>query len=136
MDGRYFIFVRRVGEGWSDPEIFPVTPGSVERFLRLLFALAAGAALIPENLIQDFGPKNIDAQRAVRAIYRTLHASKHPLVTALFDQWRLFFSEATDYKEWSERLEAKEEFRAFVRAVGLDPKYTEPAKVFFALHTY
>jgi SAM-dependent methyltransferase len=136
MDGRYFIFVRRVGEGWSDPEVLPVTPGSVERFLRLLFALAAGAALIPENLIQDFGPKNIEAQRAVRAIYRTLHASKHPLVMALFDQWRLFFSEATDYKELSERLEAKEEFRAFVRGVGLDPKYTEPAKVFFALHTY
>ena len=136
MDGRFLIFVRRVGEGWSDPELFPVTPGSVERFLRLLFALAAGAALIPENLIEDFGPKNIEAQRAVRAIYRTLHSSRHPLVTALFEQWRLFFSEATDYKEWSERLEAKEEFRAFVRGVGLDPKYTEPAKVFFALHTY
>lgn len=136
MDGRHFIFVRRVGEGWSDPELLPVTPGSVERFLRLIFALATGAALIPENLVDDFGPKNVDAQRAVRAIYRTLHSSNHPLVKALFEQWRLFFSEATDYKEWSERLEAKEEFRAFVRGVGLDPKYTEPAKVFFALHTY
>ncbi len=135
-DGRYFIFVRRVGEGWAEEEPVPTTQGSVERFLRLLFSLAAGAALIPENLIEDFGPKNIEAQRAVRAIYRTLHSSRHPLVTALFEQWRLFFSEATDYKEWSERLEAKEEFRAFVRGVGLDPKYTEPAKVFFALHTY
>lgn len=136
MDGRYFIFIRRVGEGWSDPELLPVTPGSAERFLRLLFALATGAALIPENLIEDFGPKNIEAQRAVRTIYRSLHSARHPLVEKLFEQWRLFFSEATDYKEWSERLEAKEEFRAFVRGVGLDPKYTEPAKVFFALHTY
>lgn len=136
MDGRYFIFVRRVGEGWSEPEILPVTPGSTERFLRLLFALATGAALIPENLIEDFGPKNIEAQRAVRTIYAALHSARHPLVGKLFDQWRLFFSEATDYKEWSERLEAKEEFRTFVRGVGLDPKYTEPAKVFFALHTY
>ncbi len=136
MDGRFFIFVRRVGEGWSDPEILPVTSGSVERFLRMLFALASGAALIPENLIEDFGPKNIEAQRAVRAIYRTLHSSRHPLVTALFEQWRLFFSEATDYKQWSERLEAKDEFRDFIRGVGLDPKYAEPAKVFFALHTY
>lgn len=136
MDGHYFIFVRRVGEGWAVEEPVPTTPGSAERFLRLLFSLAAGAALIPENLIEDFGPKNIEAQRAVRIIYRTLHSSRHPLVEKLFEQWRLFFSEATDYKEWSERLEAKEEFRAFVRGVGLDPKYTEPAKVFFALHTY
>ena len=136
MDGRYFIFIRRVGDGWSEPEILPVTPGSVERFLRLLFALATGAALIPENLIDDFGPKNIEAQRAVRTIYRALHSAGHPLVDKLFEQWRLFFSEATDYKEWSGRLESKEEFRAFVRRVGLDPKYTEPAKVFFALHTY
>ncbi|MCI0407778.1 MAG: SAM-dependent DNA methyltransferase, partial [Acidobacteria bacterium] len=136
MDGRFFIFIRRVGEGWSEPEVLPVTPGSVERFLRLLFALASGAALIPENLIQDFGPKNIEAQRAVQSIYRTLLGSKHPLVEKLFEQWRLFFSEATDYREWSERLEAKEEFRAFVRGVGLDPKHVEPAQLFFALHTY
>lgn len=44
MDGRHFIFIRRVGEGWSEPEIAPVAPGSAERFLRLLFALATGAA--------------------------------------------------------------------------------------------
>ncbi|MBI3392248.1 MAG: N-6 DNA methylase, partial [Nitrospirae bacterium] len=135
-DGFFFIFVRRVGEGWSVDEPAPVNPASTERFLRLLFSLSAGAALVPENLVEDFGPKTLRAQRAVRALYTALHASKHPLVVKLFEQWRLFFSEATDYKEWAERIESKEEFRTFVKGMGLDPKYAEAPKVFFALHTY
>jgi methylase of polypeptide subunit release factors len=135
-DGFFFIFVRRVGEGWSVDDPAPVNPASTERFLRLLFSLSAGAALVPENLVEDFGPKTIRAQRAVRALYTALHASKHPLVLKLFEQWRLFFSEATDYKEWAERIESKEEFRSFVKGMGLDPKYAEAPKVFFALHTY
>ncbi|MBP7726414.1 MAG: N-6 DNA methylase [Candidatus Bipolaricaulis sp.] len=135
-DGFFFIFVRRVGEGWSVDDPAPVNPASTERFLRLLFSLSAGAALVPENLVEDFGPKTLRAQRAVRALYTALHASKHPLVLKLFEQWRLFFSEATDYKEWAERIESKKEFRSFVKGMGLDPKYAEAPKVFFALHTY
>lgn len=135
-DGHFFIFVRRVGEGWSVDDPAPVNPASVEHFLRLLFALSVGAALVPENLVEDFGPRTLRAQRAVRSIYATLHSSKNPLVGKLFHQWRLFFSEATDYKEWAERIESKEEFRIFVKGMGLDPKYAEAPKVFFALHTY
>ena len=135
-DGFFLIFVRRVGEGWSVDVPVPVNPGSTETFLRLLFSLSTGAALVPENLVTDFGPKTIQAQRAVRALYTALHSSKHPLVAKLFEQWRLFFSEATDYSEWSESIENKDEFRSFVRGMGLDPKYAEAAKVFFALHTY
>lgn len=135
-DGFYFIFVRRVGEGWSVDEPASVNPASTERFLRLLFSLSAGAALVSENLVEDFGPRTIRAQRAVRALYTALHGSKHPLVAKLFEQWRNFFSEATDYKEWAERIESKEEFRIFVKGMGLDPKYAEAPKVFFALHTY
>jgi len=135
-DGCYYIFVRRVGEGWSVDDPVPVNSASTGRFLRLLFALSVGAALVPENLVEDFGPKTLRAQRAVRALYAALHRSKHPLVVKLFEQWRLFFSEATDYKEWAARIERKEEFRTFVKGMGLDPKYAEAPKVFFALHTY
>lgn len=135
-DGFYFLFVRRVGEGWSVDDPAPVSPASTERFLRLLFSLSAGAALVPENLVIDFGPRTLRAQRAVRALYTALHSSKHPLVVKLFEQWRLFFSEATDYKEWAERIESKEEFRSFVKGMGLDPRYAEAPKVFYALHTY
>lgn len=135
-DGFYFIFVRRVGEGWSVDDPIPVNTPSTERFLRLLYSLSAGAALVPENLVEDFGPRTLRAQRAVRALYTALHSSKHPLVLKLFEQWGLFFSEATDYREWAQRIEAKEEFRTFVKGMGLDPRYAEAPRVFFALHTY
>jgi len=135
-DGFHYIFVRRVGEGWSDPDLMPVNAASTELFLRLLFSLSHGVALVPENLVEDFGPKTLRAQRAVRALYTALHSSKHPLVLKLFEQWRLFFSEATDYKEWAESIESKAEFRTFVKGMGLDPQYAEAPKVFFALHTY
>lgn len=135
-DGHFLLFVRRVGEGWSVDDPAPVHAASVEHFLRLLFSLSVGAALVPENLVEDFGPKTLRAQRAVRSIYARLHSSRNPLVGKLFEQWRLFFSEATDYKEWAERIESKEEFRSFVKGMGLDPKYAEAPKVFFSLHTY
>jgi len=136
LDGFFFIFVRRVGEGWAVDEPLPVNAASTERFLRLLFSLSGGAALVPENLVEDFGPRTIRAQRAVRALYTALHSSRHRLVEKLFEQWRQFFSEATDYKEWAERIESKDEFRTFVKGMGLDPRYAEAPKVFFALHTY
>ncbi|MEW5933765.1 MAG: N-6 DNA methylase, partial [Bacillota bacterium] len=135
-DGLHFIFVRRVGEGWSVDEPLPVNEGSVHLFLRLLFSLAAGAALVPENLLADFGPRTDAAKRSVRALYRALRRSEDRLVRKLFEQWRVFFGEATDYREWATRLEGKEEFRSFVRGMGLDPADAEPSYVLFSIHTY
>ncbi|HHW40560.1 MAG TPA: N-6 DNA methylase [Syntrophomonadaceae bacterium] len=136
LDGFHFIFVRRVGDGWSVDDPVPVTPASTARFLRLLFSLSTGAALVPENLIEDFGPLTWRAQRSVKAFYRAIHSSRHPLVAKLYEQWKLFYSEVTDYREWSARIDSKNEFRSFVRGMDLDPEYTEPPKIFFAIHTY
>lgn len=137
-DGFFFIFVRRVGEGWSVDDPLPVNAASAERFLRLLYSLSTGAALVPENLVNDFGPQNIRAQRAVRALYTAMRGTKHPLVSKLFEQWRLFFSEATDYKEWAETIESKPEFRKFVGSLWTKEqiKHLDAARVFFVLHTY
>jgi len=137
-DGLHLIFVRRVGEGWSEDEAMPVNTPSVELLLRLLFSLAVGAALIPENLVEDFGPRHLRAKTAVRAIYRGLSSTKSPLVPRLFEQWRTFFSEATDYREWAERIESKPEFREFVGSLWTkeEIRHLDPAQVFFVLHTY
>ena len=72
----------------------------------------------------------------MRALYTALHRSKIPLVDKLYEQWRLFFSEATDFREWAVRLNRKKEFHSFVKGMGLDPRYSEAPRVFFALHTY
>jgi methylase of polypeptide subunit release factors len=137
-DGLFFVFVRRVGEGWAVDDPIQVNAPSTERFLRLLFALATGAALVPENLVNDFGPKHMRTQQAVRAIYRAFVSSKEPLVQKLFEQWRKFFSEATDYKEWSESIESKPEFRSFVKSLWTaeEIRHLDAASVFFVLHTY
>ncbi len=137
-DGFRYIFVRRVGEGWSVDDPIPVNAPSTERFLRLLFSLSTGAALVPENLVEDFGPKHRRTQTAVRAIYRGLMTSKSPLVGKLFEQWRIFFAEATDYKEWSESIESKPEFRAFVKSLWTaeEIRHLDAARVFFVLHTF
>jgi len=92
---------------------------------RVAESLAPGAALIPENLIKNFGPETMCAWRAVGAFYQALHRHTsrekgNPLVVKLFEQWRVFFGE-TD--EWSARIESKKEFRKFVAGMKLDPKY-------------
>jgi SAM-dependent methyltransferase len=140
-DGFHFIFMRRFGESWAVDEPERVSAVTTEKFLRLLFSLSTGKALIPENLIEDFGPSSLRARRAVKALYQALHANLErtagkELVGRLFEQWKTFFAEATEYTEWSARIEAKEEFRSFVSGMGLDPQYVEASKVFFALHTY
>ena len=135
-DGFFYIFVRQVGEGWSVDDPTPVNSASTELFLRLLFSLCTGAALVPENLVEDFGPRTLRAQRAVRALYQALESGKDPLVGKLFEQWKMFYSEATDYANWAEHIESKDEFRSFIRGVGIDAKKADAATVFYALHTY
>lgn len=71
-DGFHFLFVRRVGEGWSVDDPVPVNRASTEHFLRLLFSLSAGAALVPENLLEDFGPRTL---RGSKSSSSTLHCS-------------------------------------------------------------
>lgn len=135
-DGFFYIFVRQVGEGWSVDDPMPVNAASTGLFLRLLFSLCTGAALVSENLVEDFGPRTLRAQRAVRALYQTLESSKDRLVGKLFEQWKLFYSEATDYTNWAESIESKEEFRTFVRGMGIDARKADAATIFYALHTY
>jgi methylase of polypeptide subunit release factors len=137
-DGYFVIIVRRVGEGWAEDDPVAVNAATAGMLLRLLFSLAVGAALVPENLVEDFGPKHVRARHAVRALYRAQSTSKHPLVAKLFEQWREFFSEATDYKEWAERIKSKVEFRSFVASIWTkeEIKHLDAARVFFVLHTY
>ncbi|MBZ5529706.1 MAG: SAM-dependent DNA methyltransferase, partial [Acidobacteriia bacterium] len=67
-DGHYFIFIRHVDEDWLKEQPVPVNRHTTARFLKLLFSLVSGKALIPKNLIDDFGSQNqITPQRITRA---------------------------------------------------------------------
>lgn len=140
IDGCYFIYVRKVEGHWTDPEVEPVNEQSVARFLRLLVSLTSGKALLPENLLQDFGSNTIYAQRIASSLYqglsRTLDDGHVDLVDKLFEQWQTFFGEVTGYEEGSHPLRNRPELRQFARGMGLDVRTVDPSRLFFTVHTY
>lgn len=136
VDGRFFIFVRYVDGDWRIEQPVPVNPQSTARFLKLLFSLISGKALIPKNLIDDFGSQNIAAQRITRALNNAMAGELPPLVQTLFRQWSTFFGEVSGYEEGSARLRDKPELRIFARGMGIDPGRADPLRLFFSVHTY
>jgi len=140
IDGYYFIYVRKVEGHWTDPEIEPVNEPSVARFLRLLVSLTSGKALLPDNLVQDFGSNTIYAQRIASSLYHRLSATlddgRVDMVDKLFGQWQTFFGEVTGYEEGSSPLRNRPELRQFARGMGLDAGAVDPPRLFFTVHTY
>lgn len=136
FDGYYYIFVRYHAGHFLVEEPLEVTPASTERFLRSLFSLASGRALIPENLVEDFGSQNIYSQRVTRALYNALEGRTSDLTDRLFQQWKMFFSQVAGYDAASGRIEHQQELRAFARGMGLRPDQVDVPRLFFAIHTY
>jgi len=140
LDGHYFIYVRKVEGHWIDPEVELVNEQSVARFLRLLVSLTSGKALLPDNLVQDFGSNTLTAQRIASTLYqslsRVLDATDTGIVGKLFEQWQTFFGEVTGYDEDSRPLRNRPELRRFARGMGLDVRTVDPPRLFFTVHTY
>ncbi|MGQ9468204.1 MAG: DNA methyltransferase, partial [Anaerolineae bacterium] len=139
FDGHYLVFVRRTGDHWTTEGPFPVNADSLERFLTWLAGLASGIALTSENLSRDFSLEQLRTQNILRGLYQALNAAlagQNGLVVSLFEQWRLFFSEAIDYSEafGGRKLEP---LKKWVRRAGLTiADAAEGERFFFALHTY
>lgn len=140
IDGRYFIYVRKVEGHWTDPEVEPVNEYSVARFLRLLVSLTSGKALVPDNLVRDFGSNSLYTQRVASSLYeslsRTLDDGPVGIVDKLFEQWQTFFGEITGYQEGSRPLHNYPELRRFARGMGLEVRTVDPPRLFFTVHTY
>ena len=136
FDGHYFIFVRYHEGHWIVEEPLEVNPASCERFLRSLFSLSSGRALIPENLVEDFGHQNLLSQRATRALYNALEGHTDDLTARLFEQWKLFFGETAGADAATGELKHKKELRAFARGMGLRGSQVDMPRFLFALHTY
>ena len=68
LDGHVMIFARYRGGHWYEEPPLEVNRQSSARLLRSLVSLSSGRALIPENLVEDFGAQNIYSQRVARAL--------------------------------------------------------------------
>jgi len=136
FDGKIMVFARYRDGHWYEEPPLEVNEQSVARFLRSLVSLSSGRALIPENLVEDFGAANLRSQRAARALYHALETQTYDLTANLFKQWQMFFSQVSGYEEASARLRDKKELRQFARGMGLRPETTDPPRLFFVIHTY
>ena len=136
LDGNVMIFARYRDGHWYEEPPLEVNQQSTARLLRSLVSLSSGRALIPENLVEDFGAQNIYSQRVARALYHALDGHNEDLTSSLFQQWQLFFSQVSGYEEATARLRDKKELRQFARGMGLRPETTDPPRLFFVIHTY
>ncbi len=139
FDGYFLIFVRYIDGKWVEEPPVEVNRHSLEKFLTWLAGLASGIALTSENLNRDFSIEQLRTQNILRGLFRALGpalAAPDGLVAKLFQQWRLFFSEAIDYSEafGGRKLEP---LKKWVRKAGIEVRTAEEAeRFFFVLHTY
>ena len=131
FDGHFYIFVREREGVWHVDDPLPVSPASTERFLRTLASLSTESALIPENLVRDFGEKTRVAREVVSTFYAALASSDSKRSTVLFDQWSRQFSEVCDYEQAS-----KVNVSDHARSYGVTALKVDPFRLFFSIHTY
>jgi len=131
LDGSYFIFLRLREGVWHTEPPLKVAPSSIEHFLKLLASLSTELALIPENLIRDFGENTPVSRKTVSTFFKELTETKNPKVKALFQQWALQFGEVCDYEAAS-----KLKVESFARRFGITGQSVQPFPFFFCLHTY
>lgn len=131
LDGNYFIFIRTKEGAWHIDSPLKVDDYSTEYFLKLLTSLSKELALIPENLVRDFGENTRVSRKAVSSLYKALTEGQNPKVKKLFEQWSLQFGEICDYERAS-----KLKVDSFARRFGITDKDIKPFHFFFCLHTY
>ena len=131
LDGNYFIFLRTKEGVWHIDSPLKVDDYSTEYFLKLLTSLSKELALIPENLVRDFGENTPVSRKAVSSLYKALTETENPKVRKLFEQWSLQFGEVCDYERAS-----KLKVDSFARRFGITGKDIKPFYFFFCLHTY
>jgi len=131
LDGNYFIFLRTKEGVWHIDSPLKVDDYSTEYFLKLLISLSKELALIPENLVRDFGENTLVSRKAVSSLYKALTDTQNPKTKKLFEQWSLQFGEVCDYERAS-----KLKVDSFARRFGITDQDIKPFLFFFCLHTY
>jgi len=140
FDGERLVFVRYRRGHISVEPVVPVTQESLQKLLHWLVGLSSGTALNAEFLSRDFSLDQSRTQAAIGALYNVLTGAvlsdPEGMVGKLFSQWKLFFSEAIDYKEafGGRKLEPLKKWVAKARITVETSEEAE--RFFFALHTY
>jgi type I restriction-modification system DNA methylase subunit len=132
FDGSWFIFIRFRNNNWEISNPLPVTPQTVERFLRALLSLAAeGKAFQPDYLSGDFGSDSALAGEGIETFYRAITNTDSPKVDILFNEWKILFGEVGGYdvKSFDDKIRTLADFYRIKRK-------PDPSALLFSIHTY
>lgn len=139
LDGNYIIFLRYRGQSWLEESPLELNNESLYRLLSWLTSLSSGIALTADNLTRDFSIEQLMTQTFLRSLFQALQNAlkiSDSLPSKLYEQWKIFFSEAIDYSEAFGGREL-EPLKKWVKKAGIEIKTPEDAQeFFFVLHTY
>lgn len=139
LDGNYIIFLRYRGQSWLEESPLELNNESLYRLLSWLTSLSSGIALTADNLTRDFSIEQLMTQTFLRSLFQALQNAlkiSNSLPSKLYEQWKIFFSEAIDYSEAFGGREL-EPLKKWVKKAGIEIKTPEDAQeFFFVLHTY
>ncbi len=141
FDGYYIIFVRQINGKWAMEPPMECNQHTLERLFLWLSGLTSGIALTAENLNKDFSLEQERTKTILDALYTALQdalskSGADGMVSKLFAQWKLFFSESIEYSEafGGRKLDPLKKWAA---KAGIEITSAQDAEhFFFALHTY
>ncbi|SRR6266571_653185 len=136
LDGVFYIFLRFYSGTHTVDDPVEVNEQSTEQFLKYLVSLSAGVAVIPENLVKDFGTQHVRTQKAIRALYDVLESTEDDLTSKLFEQWQIYFSEVAGYEPGSQDLAVTSPLSSLAATLGIRSRRIDPSRLIFAVHTY
>ena len=112
----------------DDP--IPFTKSSARVFLSTILSIRSSRPFTAERLADVFGPSSTIAKKTLESLYAALSDNPKPKTLALFDQWKVNFSQASEFIANKDKaLALKEEYR-------LSSAVRDPAKLLFCVHTY
>lgn len=139
LDGNYIFFIRYKGSECQEEQPCEVNNNSLYRLLSWLSSLSSGIALTADNLNRDFSIEQLSTQSFLKSLFDALQVAvkkSDSLTIKLYEQWRIFFSEAIDYSEafGGDKLG---QLRKWAKKAGINVANTDEAQqFFFILHTY
>ena len=131
-DGRYIIFVTYSNGKFDVRPPKLVSETSIERLLRAIVSLGAtGKSYTPAELALDFGTQGEVSRTGVRVLLDSLQASSSPKVSALFNEWKLLFGEASGFDAQLSRAKVANLFKVYgLKVTG------SAAELLFCIHTF
>ena len=132
-DGRLIGWIRFAEGRWDIETPIAWDVEAAARLLSSVVALSSGRALIPDNIVTDFGLESPVFKDAVSALYEAISTSNNELAQALYAQWSLLFSEASDYT--AGEADVQSDLGLVANNLGLESPISVP-RLLFAVHSY